>query len=99
MFKITNLSNVAMTKPPNIILPDGNHRKTVDDTHNETQDNQMRLKFSECSRPNEKEAIHLEQLLTDERKKSQPFLKSEPVLLQKRLKACREGFNHATYLA
>jgi hypothetical protein len=30
------------------------------------------------------------------REKNRPFLKSEPVLLQKRLKACRKGFNHAT---
>jgi hypothetical protein len=67
--KITNLSNVAMTKLHNNIPPDGNHRKTVDDTHSEPQDDQSRHKFSECSKPNEKEAIHLEQLLTFERKK------------------------------
>jgi hypothetical protein len=62
---------VAITKPHNNIPPDGNHRKTVDDTHDGTQDDLTRLKLSECSKPNEKEAIHfLEQLLTDERKKS-----------------------------
>jgi hypothetical protein len=61
-----------MTKPPNNIPPDGNHRKNVDDTHDETQDDQTRLKLSECSRPNKKEAIRLEQLLTDKRKKSAP---------------------------
>jgi hypothetical protein len=59
-----------MTKPPNNIPLNGNYRKTVDDTHNEPQDDQTLLKLSECSRPNEKEDIHLEQLLADERKKS-----------------------------
>jgi hypothetical protein len=43
-----------MTKPPNNITPDGNHRKTVDDAHSEPQDDQTRLKLSECSRPNKK---------------------------------------------
>jgi hypothetical protein len=60
---ITQLSKVAMMKLPNNIPPDGNHHKTIDDTHDQTQDDQLHHKLSECSRPNEKEAILLEQLL------------------------------------
>jgi hypothetical protein len=65
---ITKVSNVAMMKSPKKIPPDDNYGKTVNDTHDGTQDDQSCHKLSECSRLNKKEVNHSEQLLTDERK-------------------------------
>jgi hypothetical protein len=60
-----------MMKPPNSIPPDGNHRKTVDDTH--YMELKMTRRASSCLNVPENQLT---------REKSKPFLKSVPVLVR-----------------